>query len=66
MSPLWPGAVVRVAVLFMGRIDLFEYYSYLIGPCAKNKSKKKKNLKEQLCKYVNMEEQWTRFPNHQE
>ena len=40
-SPLWPRVVVLVRVSSMGRIDLFEHYSYkikilyIIWPCAK-------------------------------
>ena len=30
-----PGVVVAVTIPSMGQIDLFENYSYLIGPCAK-------------------------------
>ena len=47
----------------MGQIDLFENYLFLIGLSDKKKTQKNKNNETITQKNVNMNIQWTGFPN---
>ena len=57
-GPLWPGVVVPVSVSFMGQIDLFKDYLYLIGQCANTNLLRNDNTKA-----VNLNIKWIWFSN---